>query len=301
MTPRYEKKAMNPESEQATLYGPLYSDASSMVSLGSTHEYKPKRGFFRRFRTPSRDWVSGHAVVATALVFINALLLSAVLIAVTSHQSTKCECTDTQCAAQTSFFSPLLEPDAGVIEYEVVMFGGALEYESVYKGTPNPELDEAWTKLTHLNNSGVGGEVIDRIGKSRIAVKYSEEEGGMYDVGIEVFHHLHCLNLLRKYTYRSYYDRPENRPTEFTDSEPVLRAHVDHCVDMLRQAIMCQGDVGIVTYNWVEGWSEAYPDFSTQHKCRKFDRIVEWADRYATPVQDPIIGPDSVILPRPPS
>jgi hypothetical protein len=44
-----------------------------------------------------------------------------------------------------------------------------------------------------VNNSGVGGDTIDRIGKSRIAVKYPEDQGGKYDVGIEVFHHMHCL------------------------------------------------------------------------------------------------------------
>lgn len=30
------------------------------------------------------------------------------------------------------------------------------------------------------------------------------EEG--YRVGMEVFHHLHCLNLLRKVTYKEYYE-----------------------------------------------------------------------------------------------
>ncbi|KAJ5202485.1 hypothetical protein N7449_004564 [Penicillium cf. viridicatum] len=107
--------------------------------------------------------------------------------------------------------------------------------------------------------------------------------------GVEVFYQLHCLSnanenqdLARKYTYREYYDLSENRPEEFTDSEPTLRKHVDHCIDMLRQYLMCVGDVGIVTMNWVEKFG-IYPDFSTQHKCRKFNKIVEWADEHAAP------------------
>lgn len=46
-----------------------------------------------------------------------------------------------------------------------------------------------------MNNSIVTGDVLDRIGKSRMSVKYTEEQepGGKYFVGLEVFHHMHCL------------------------------------------------------------------------------------------------------------
>lgn len=106
-------------------------------------------------------------------------------------------------------------------------------------------------------------------------------------------------NLIRQYTYREYYNRPENRPLGFTDSEAVIRAHIDHCIEMLRQALMCHGDVGIITYNWVKPWG-IYPDFSTNHKCRKFEKIVEWADRHALPVDDPEPDEKTVYLPGPP-
>ncbi|KAI1074525.1 hypothetical protein F5B20DRAFT_432849 [Whalleya microplaca] len=315
---------MNEESKETASYGPLYSDVRLSLSSGSIHDYDSKDGLLPRlyrFREGSSHWRTVLKVLAVASGVANLVFLGLIVV-LTGSKPTQCQCTDVECAAKTSFYSPLLEPDSNAIEYEVVVFGGALEYESVYKGTPNEKLDDAWTWITHMNNSGVDGEVVDRIGKSRIAVKYAEEQGGMYDVGVEVFHQLHCLvslysapmspylglgevhrngqNLIRKYTYRTYYDLPENKPTEFTDSEPVLRSHVDHCIDMLRQVLMCQADVGIVTYNWVEGWADAYPDFSTQHKCRKFDRIVAWADQHSTPVEDPTVGPDSVFLPRPP-
>ncbi|KAJ5394014.1 uncharacterized protein N7487_011655 [Penicillium crustosum] len=191
-------------------------------------------------------------------------------------------CSEQYCAALTSSYSPLLESTAGVIEYETVMFHGALEYENVYKGSPNKALDDAWSYIKHMGSTQVDAEVLPRINKSDIAVKFPAEYGGKYMSGIEVFHQLHCLDLVRKYTYREYYDLSENRPEEFTDSEPTLRKHVDHCIDMLRQYLMCAGDVGIVTMNWVEKFG-IYPDFSTQHKCRKFDKIVEWADEHAAP------------------
>jgi hypothetical protein len=121
----------------------------------------------------------------------------------------------------------------------------------------------------------------------------------MYDVGIEVFHHMHCLNIIRQYTRKDYYMRPENRPLSFTDSEPVLRTHIDHCIEMLRQQLLCVADVGIVTYSWVKPWG-LYPDFSTMHKCRKLDKIVAWADQNALPVDDPEPDETTVYLKVPP-
>lgn len=46
------------------------------------------------------------------------------------------------------------------------------------------------------------------------------EEG--YRVGMEVFHHLHCLNLLRRVTYREYY---EPLGGEFSHGREALQAH----------------------------------------------------------------------------
>lgn len=46
------------------------------------------------------------------------------------------------------------------------------------------------------------------------------EEG--YRVGMEVFHHLHCLNLLRKVTYKDYY---EPLGGEFAAGREALQHH----------------------------------------------------------------------------
>ena len=46
------------------------------------------------------------------------------------------------------------------------------------------------------------------------------EEG--YRVGMEVFHHLHCINLLRRVTYKEYY---EPLGGEFGHGREALQAH----------------------------------------------------------------------------
>ncbi|QMW45716.1 hypothetical protein AFCA_009803 [Aspergillus flavus] len=280
-------------------YDPLASDEKRFSqSSDGAEDQEDNMGLLGRVRkTPFRSsfWARAGGKVVAAVNTI--LLLSIIVILLVSHRYEH-QCSESECAAKTSYYSPLFE-DPRAIEYEYVRFQGALEHQNVYKGTPNKELDEAWEVLIHTNNSGVDGNVIDRIQKSRIAAKYPKEQGGQYYTGIEVFHHMHCLNLIRQYTYKDYYHRPENRPKPFTDSEPVLRAHVDHCIDMLRQVLMCQADVGIVTYNWVHPWG-LYPDFSTEHKCRKFDKIVEWADKHALPDDDPEPDSETVWLSGPP-
>lgn len=40
---------------------------------------------------------------------------------------------------------------------------------------------------------------------------------------------MQCVNLLRQFTYREYYDQPGVRPMSFTDSEPTLRKHIGTC------------------------------------------------------------------------
>jgi hypothetical protein len=48
----------------------------------------------------------------------------------------------------------------------------------------------------------------------------------------------------------------------------------------LRQFIMCAGDVTPVTSNWVRTHHSPHPDFNTMHKCRNFDKLLEWAEEH---------------------
>lgn len=55
---------------------------------------------------------------------------------------------------------------------------------------------------------------------------------------------------------------------------------LDHCVDYLRQFIMCASDVTPVTSNWVLTHHTPHPDFNTMHKCRNFDKLLEWVEEH---------------------
>lgn len=85
-------------------------------------------------------------------------------------------------------------------------------------------------------------------------------------------------DMLRKFSFRDYY---ADKAAPFSDPFK-LRTHMDHCIEMLRQSIMCNGDLHIITYNWVEHVEYPWPDFSTSRQCRSWDNILDWiGDRTA--------------------
>jgi hypothetical protein len=68
-----------------------------------------------------------------------------------------------------------------------------------------------------------------------------------------------------------------------------LTIMADHCVEMLRQFVMCHADVGLVTAHWIEQRARPWPDFNTKHTCRNFDGIWQWTVVHQMPEGTPMI------------
>lgn len=181
--------------------------------------------------------------------------------------------TNSICAERLSSYSPALP----AVRYSNVQFNGSFTGSNKFRGYPNPDLDDAWSRISALYPIRISDQEMNFIGKPGTAVQYPREEGGGYMGELEVFHQLHCLNLLRIQVYRDYYTSLSPVPPIFRVNETVRRSELDHCVDILRQSIMCTGDVTIATANWVQGHPRPIPDFSTMHVCRDFDALLEWA------------------------
>jgi hypothetical protein len=116
----------------------------------------------------------------------------------------------------------------------------------------------------------------------------SNPSGSGYIAGIEVFHHLHCLNMLRQAIARDLYP-PNLLPSMFRNSSPaVIEKHVGHCVETLRQALMCTADVTpylVFEGNVGEGRKDR-EDFEASHKCRNFGGIRGWMLENGIPVPE---------------
>ena len=62
----------------------------------------------------------------------------------------------------------------------------------------------------------------------------------------------------------------------------------DHCIEILRINLMCYADVNVFTFHEAPGREGLgyLPDYESQHVCRNFDRIKEWAYEHAVPDMD---------------
>ncbi|OJJ99190.1 hypothetical protein ASPACDRAFT_120321 [Aspergillus aculeatus ATCC 16872] len=187
---------------------------------------------------------------------------------------------DRECAAQLSIWSPLLE----AVEFEqrdwVSIFA---TQNSGYTGAPTEQMEARWKRLVDVPSVVVPPERLPLLNRSTeqgfVPVSAESPIQG-YVAGVEVFHHLHCLNVLRQYIGRDEY--PEGRlPRILKQNSPLaIRAHVDHCIETIRLALMCNADV--TPYLLYEKGGEspsqvpAREDFQAFHKCKRFDRLLDW-------------------------
>lgn len=68
----------------------------------------------------------------------------------------------------------------------------------------------------------------------------------------------------------------------------------DHCVEILRQVLMCNSDPQLITFHWVDGWPGPVPDFNTQHMCRDPEAMLAWAKQRDAQLEHPLPKPDGV-------
>ncbi|OAA56509.1 hypothetical protein LEL_10959 [Akanthomyces lecanii RCEF 1005] len=168
----------------------------------------------------------------------------------------------------------LPDAEAGV-EYETQRFRGSFGLQSPFTGI-GPETDAAWDNITDGGAIGITKEQWEAVNEYHdYPVLLEKDYGtGQYLASLDVFHQLHCVDLLRKATHREYYDKHEG---SFAGApENVVQGHLQHCVEMLRQTLMCHGDISLLTYNWVEGRSMPHPNFNTVHTCKKWDTLIKW-------------------------
>jgi hypothetical protein len=164
-------------------------------------------------------------------------------------------------------------PAAGAVGYEEQVYNITRDNKFVGAG---PEVDKAWREISYdMGDQWVPKAALPKLGEeSSLLVDHpvTGEEG--YRVGMEVFHQLHCLNLLRRVTYKDYY---EPLGGEFGKGPEALQRHTDHCLEVLRLNLQCNADIGLFTFYMVEGDPLAWPQLNSKHVCRNFENVRQWA------------------------
>ncbi|KAG7444782.1 uncharacterized protein BT62DRAFT_951836 [Guyanagaster necrorhizus] len=158
---------------------------------------------------------------------------------------------------------PLLySPAQEALENEVKVFTVGREEKTIYQGFDN-EADRAWGDLYN--------HTLLKISRNEAALLPNKTypiygEGGYYLAGLDVFHQLHCLHVVRHALYSDQFDDPHADPE-----------HVSHCIDAIRQSLMCNADISVNVWQWSQELSAVVGYSSQAHSCRNFDKLRDWA------------------------
>ncbi|KAF2119081.1 hypothetical protein BDV96DRAFT_610881 [Lophiotrema nucula] len=193
---------------------------------------------------------------------------------------------DRFCVHHLSRWSPLVEQVEP--NWHTVLFNGSFLKESSYRGPAGPETDAAWEALGGDYRSVVIPETeAEEAGLGPDHVRISQHYGGGLPANVEGLHHIHCLNLLRKTLWWNYEYYRDLKLGAFKNAEFIVRYHATHCLDILRQQLMCVPDVGVFGQVWYQPEGEprpiAFTDFNTKHKCRDHEAVRKWAEEHQLP------------------
>ena len=156
------------------------------------------------------------------------------------------------------------------------------KYGRVFAGPPTEDIDAAWDELIYGRYVNFTKSEVSWLNNDKglphltfidLSIPGSIEPG--FYGGPDMLHTLHCVNALRKHLDLDYY---RNRMTMFP------RMHVDHCVDQLRQAALCHGDLTPVTLKPVKAADGEVHillgETERMHTCRNGEELADaWRRR----------------------
>ena len=136
--------------------------------------------------------------------------------------------------------------------------------QSIGRQMPNEQADAIWKEWELTRVLPLTKHELVKLGKDpTTAVKLEDEIWGLgedvYAGVLDVYHQLHCLNSLRHIAYGNYYNKTM---ADAGASSSMQAMHINHCVDILTQALQCSANVNIITLDWVETQEHPFPDMS---------------------------------------
>ncbi|KAJ6472637.1 hypothetical protein DFH09DRAFT_1007721 [Mycena vulgaris] len=260
-------------------YSPLISDE---VEADSPH--------VRRTWTSklSRSVLAGLLVAETVVVLVMALAIFNLARRV-PHPT----CT-VPAGSHRVLYSPALE----AVEHEVQVYNiGFTGDLSPFQIPSSSELDQAWSDLYNFGISKITKEEAARLPNKTQAIPGDE---GHYIAELDVFHNLHCLNKIRMALDPDYYpDWRVSTTNNWIPTQKNATEHVGHCVDWIRQSLMCTSDTSVIVWQWEKSMNASIVKGNVAHTCRKFDKIQEWAkERKVVKMPDPTVHiEDDIVVP----
>ncbi|KAH8897419.1 hypothetical protein GQ53DRAFT_838034 [Thozetella sp. PMI_491] len=170
-------------------------------------------------------------------------------------------------------------PAREAIEYMIVDFESYFVNKSPYMGFPDDDIDARWESLYSFGVSQIPEYEAELLENKTLPRPGTKD----YLIELDVFHQLHCLNDLRKALYPDRY--PGKWPYNANGTvnyNSITFMHWDHCIDALRQSLMCHGDISPLPFHINHINDNLVAELVTRHTCRDFGKIQQWArDRQA--------------------
>ncbi|GAB1316879.1 Cyclochlorotine biosynthesis protein O [Madurella fahalii] len=191
--------------------------------------------------------------------------------------------TAARCWDMYNYYSPVNDALARR-PYVTTRFNGSLWYSSPFKGPPTPAVEDAWHAVMQYGMIAVTAEDYERTGHSiRTAVRFPPEAGGGYVATTVGTHQLHCLHYLWQDHHRAHFPDTLRKAHDVPE---LYERHFEHCVDYIRQSLMCHFDTGLVTYDWVRQHQNPSPNANAMHKCVDWDAAQQWLRERAVKIPE---------------
>ncbi|KAI1177469.1 hypothetical protein F4777DRAFT_596650 [Nemania sp. FL0916] len=171
-------------------------------------------------------------------------------------------------------------PANSVIEYQ---YNSIILNDTEFLGRPGKQ----WENAMHEILSGTLIRLSEDEMKLHDARSIPLKDGG-YAAGLGIGHNLHCVKKIKQFLFREIiYPNLSPGQAEFDE----LQFHADHCLDFLRQNVMCHLDYTLYSLYWGDQDPPAlYHRYPQKQKCVNWDKVHGWMlDRAAS--SDMLIGP----------
>ncbi|KAJ3473329.1 hypothetical protein NLG97_g10370 [Lecanicillium saksenae] len=103
--------------------------------------------------------------------------------------------------------------------------------------------------------------------------RYYDPQREGYTAGFDMFHTLHCLNHVRMLLYSYVF------PSQHAHAMDVLSdatVHPNHCIEQIRQYIMCLGDMTPIPTVFFPSRNASHVESDLVHTCRNFQLLQDW-------------------------
>ncbi|KAL2129874.1 hypothetical protein VTI74DRAFT_7185 [Chaetomium olivicolor] len=158
------------------------------------------------------------------------------------------------------------------IEYQRVRFNATVPgtRDTEWLGSSNEKTDALWDSLLDVGVIALNAAQISHL--SPPPARLADGQDGWAGT-FEVFHQVHCLNLLRK----RFFAPERNGPADWQETADLWEWHNEHCFEYLRQTILCHADVSIFPLEYDAKHEVYVPRPSAEKRCRNWEVIHEYA------------------------